>query len=262
MNYVIWPLALVLLLLCGGCAREEVGQALSPRSEVGGALLGQADGVDLLLDDDEFFDDESPAGEEDSDPLEALNRVFFELNDVLYYWVLSPLNTSYSAVVPLDIRSAIGNFVNNFAAPVRLINSLLQGNLVDAGAIFSRFVINSSLGVYGFGDPGAREFGISPREADFGQTLGSWGVGQGFYLCLPLFGPSTLRDSLGFMADSSAHPMVFFVNDLWLSAGYYTGTRVNLLSLHPNVYEDLKKYSLDPYVSMRQLYLDYRKKSE
>lgn len=247
---------LLLLFTCFGCARQKT---IDPAQDT--AMENQqeqGDEMDMLLSDD-FFDDESVFEDEFYDPLEPMNRFFFEFNDKLYYWVLNPVNNVYSAVLPVDIRYSVGNFFNNIAAPIRFVNSLLQLKLTDAGVVFSRFLINSTLGVYGFGDPAWIEFGLEPRQEDFGQTLGYWGVGEGVYLCLPVLGPSTARDAVGFAADAYTHPMVYFVDDIWVSGGYYAVSRVNLLSLNPDVYEDLKKYALDPYVSMRQVYLDYRR---
>jgi phospholipid-binding lipoprotein MlaA len=249
--------AFFLLLTCIGCAQKK--STASVQDTAVESMEEQGDDMDMLLSDD-FFDNESVAEEMYYDPLEPINRVFFEFNDKLYYWVLDPFNTVYRAVLPEDFRYSIGNFVSNLAAPIRLVNNLLQWKVSDAGVVLSRFLINSTLGVYGFGDPAGIEFGLKPRPEDFGQTLGYWGVGEGLYLCLPVLGPSSARDTVGFGADAYTHPMVYFVDDFRVSGGYYSVSRVNLLSLNPDVYEDLKKYSLDPYVSMRQVYLDYRRK--
>ncbi len=249
----------LLFVLCGpiGCAQKS-NSAPVQNVEVE-KDMEPVDALDELLDDD-FFDDESVSEEVYYDPLEPMNRVFFEVNDKLYYWVLNPLNAGYSAVLPWDVRFSIGNFVNNLAVPIRLVNNLLQLKLKDAGIELSRFLINSTLGVYGFGDPAFLEFGLEPKPEDFGQTLGYWGIGEGLYLCLPVVGPSNVRDLVGFTADVYTHPMVYYVKEFSVSASYYVVSRVNLLSLNPDVYEDLKKYSLDPYVSMRQVYLEYRRK--
>lgn len=240
-----------------GCARNVADNSTSEIS--GREGTDQGDAMDMLLDDD-FLDDDTIPEVEYYDPLEPMNRVFFEFNDKLYYWALNPLNTAYTKALPVDIRYSIGNFINNLTAPIRFVNSILQLKFNDAGAVVSRFIINSTLGVYGFGDPALLEFEITPRDEDFGQTLGYWGIGEGLYLCLPVLGPSNIRDGIGFAADAYTHPMVYFVNDLWVSSGYYLVSKVNLLSLNPTIYEDLKKYSLDPYVSMRQVYLDFRRK--
>ncbi len=256
-------IAVLSLFFCG-CARQNS----TSLQDVAEELPVEVDmGEDESLTDDDFDDfdnfDDFDEGEEDEpdyyDPLEPMNRAFFAFNDKLYYWVLKPANYAYTAVLPYDIRLSLGNFVNNIAAPVRLLNNLLQWKIADAGVVLSRFVINSSLGVFGLADPALREFNLEPRPEDFGQTLGVWGVGEGIYFCWPVIGPSNVRDSIGFAGDVYAHPMVYYVEDYSVSAGYYVGSRLNLLSLNPGVYEDLKKYSLDPYVSMRQVYLDYRR---
>ncbi len=255
-NYITVILMIFLLFLGVGCA-QKTNDSLVQDSVIG-KQEKQNDEMDLLLSDD-FDDAGSVASTNYYDPLEPMNRIFFEFNDKLYYWVLSPLSTAYTAVLPVEFRYLIGNFFNNIAAPVRFINNILQWKINDAGVVVSRFLINSTLGVYGFCDPAQIEFGLEPKPEDFGQTLGFWGLGEGIYLCWPILGPSSVRDTFGFAADAAAHPMVYFVDDIWVSAGYYTAGRVNLLSLNPNVYEDLKKYALDPYVSMRQVYLDYRR---
>jgi phospholipid-binding lipoprotein MlaA len=203
---------------------------------------------------DEFFEQE-----ETSDPLESMNRLFFEVNDTLYFWVMKPVNKAYSTVVPLDFRQCFGNFFDNIAAPVHVVNNLLQGKFAGAGIDLSRFLINSTAGVLGLGDPALRSFGLESHAEDFGQTLGVWGVGEGPYLYLPIIGPLTLRDSVGFAGNAAAHPATYVCAGVLEGAGYYTADKVNLLSLHPDLYEDMKKFSLDPYISMRQVYLEYRR---
>lgn len=193
------------------------------------------------------------------DPLEPLNRVFFVFNDKLYFWVLKPVKTGYTAVVPWDFRFIIGNFFNNLASPVDFANTLLQGRFSDAGAVFGRFVINSTLGVFGFGDAAAEAFDIQPRNADFGETLGVYGVGEGIFLNWPFFGPSNIRDSVGFVADMQLHPY----NYLDVEGEELFAARslefVNRLSLKGDAYEEMKRISVDPYVATRQAYADYRR---
>ena len=251
--------------MLAACAENSQQSVVVPAvdEDSGGAAVKDSEAsFDEEIDELDAFDDfgEDAADMPSySDPLEPMNRFFFAFNDKLYYWILKPVSNTYSAVLPHDIRLSIGNFVNNIAAPIRLLNNLLQGKIRESGIVLSRFVINTTLGVYGFGDPALREFGLEPKPEDFGQTLGVWGVGEGVYFCWPILGPSNARDTIGFAADAYSHPMVYYVDDFAVSAGYYVGSRVNLLSLNPDVYEELKKYSLDPYVSMRQVYLDYRR---
>ncbi len=203
---------------------------------------------------DEFFTQEDVA-----DPLESVNRVFFEVNDKLYFWILKPVNTAYTTVVPLDFRQCFGNFFDNIASPVWVVNNLLQGKFAGAGIDLSRFLINSTVGVLGLGDPALQSFGIKSRPEDFGQTLGAWGVGEGLYLYLPLIGPLTLRDSVGFAGDMLSHPVTYVGITYLEGVAYYTTDKVNLMSLHPGLYEEMKRYSLDPYISMRQVYIEYRR---
>jgi len=210
---------------------------------------------DLLAD--EMSEEEEAAGEI-SDPLEPLNRVVFEFNDKLYFWGIKPLRTGYRAVVPRDIRVCLGNFVSNLATPVVLINTLLQGRWEDAGVVLTRFGVNTVLGVYGFGDPAASELGLTPRSADFGQTLGTYGAGAGIYLCWPLFGPSNVRDSIGLVADNIAHPLTYLDVESAQAISFSAGSYLNRLSLSSDYYEEMKRYSLDPYVSSREAYHEYR----
>ena len=222
-----------------------------------------------LLSDEFLSDDEWDEGYDDdfereeletiSDPLEPLNRVFFTFNDKVYEWVLSPLTDGYIWVVPRELRESFGNFFFNLAAPVRFVNSLFQGELKQSGLVLSRFLINSTLGVYGLVDIAYLEFDIKPENADFGQTLGRWGVGDGIYICWPVVGPSSIRDSIGLVVDAYTHPIPYFHESRVLDVSYYTSNKLNTLSLNPDIYDDLKRFSLDPYVASRQAYYDYRK---
>lgn len=192
------------------------------------------------------------------DPLEPMNRLFFDFNDGLYDWVLKPVTDGYIWFLPYELRESFGNFFKNLSSPVRLLNSFLQGDIRGSGIVLGRFLINSSLGVYGLVDVADLEFDIKPRRADFGQTLGHWGLGGGIYICWPLVGPSNIRDSVGLVVDAYTHPIPYFHENRVLDVSYYTTNRVNSLSLHPDIYEDLRKYSLDPYIASRQAYYEYR----
>jgi len=239
-------------------------------------LLETEDGLagpDLLDDDPYLSEPEEVLGDpifEDDfvfnvpppiifDPLEPVNRAIFVFNDKVYFWVLKPTKNVYSFVLPQDIRRSIGNAFANLAAPIRFLNNVLQGEFEDAGAVLSRFAINSTLGVFGFGDPAYVDFDIEPRLADFGQTLGKWSIGEGFYICLPFLGPSNVRDSVGFLGDVYMHPVPYFSESLTFDMAYLGVSRINLISISPDVYEELKRISLDPYVAARQAYYDYRR---
>jgi len=230
-------------------------------------LLQEEEAVpDLLAEEDSWADDDKDANEEDDlataaiyDPLEPMNRFFFEVNDTLYDWVMKPVTDTYSWLLPQDLRDCFGNFFDNIAMPIRLLNSLLQADFETSGVVLGRFFINSTLGVYGLVDIAADKYKIMPRKADFGQTLGRWGVEEGIFLYLPFMGPMNIRDGIGFIADAYTHPIPYIHDSFLLDTAYYSTTKVNSLSLNPDLYDDLRKYSLDPYVASRQAYYDYRR---
>lgn len=223
---------------------------------VGMPSMGQA--VDYL--DDEAYA-ENNGGSDAYDPLEPVNRVFFSFNDTVYVWFLNPVATGYSKVVPGDIRGIIGNFFYNLGEPVRSINCLLQGRFRESGLAVSRFLINSTCGVFGLGDPAATDFHIEPVYATLGETLSVWGLGDGFYLVIPLIGPSTLRDFAGTAVDSMAMSSYYPWNDdsVTMATAFGTDT-INRTSLHLGLYEDIKKLSFDPYIAFRNGYFQMRSK--
>lgn len=239
----------VFMILCGFPVIAPASQKSSPQAEF----------PDLLQDEGNENNGEDPTVKLGiRDPFEPMNRLFFKFNDKLYDWVLKPTTDAYIWLLPRDLRDCFGNFFINMATPVSLLNALLQGDLALTGNVISRFLINSTIGVYGFVDIAADEFNIDLERADFGQTLGVWGLGEGIYICLPLFGPSSVRDSVGLGVDAYLHPVPYFHNDRVLDLAYYTTNKVNSLSLHPDYYEDLRRYALDPYVASRQAYYEYR----
>lgn len=238
-----------LLVLAGSAAAKEKDVAEPPD----------------LLDESYFTEEYDDFGAEGGnqlsihDPLEPLNRISFTFNDKLYFWAIRPIETGYSYVVPVEFRQSFSNFFTNLAAPVRLVNTLLQGRFADAGVVLSRFLINSTAGVYGFVDAAAQQWDIAPQSADLAQTLGVYGMGEGIYLCWPVFGPSNIRHSLGMAGDVFAGTTYYIDMTTAETATYYSINRVNGLSLSAQRYEDLKKYSIDPYVSLRQAFYDYRR---
>lgn len=215
--------------------------------------------VDYLSDD--FYSDKAEA-DVFNDPLEPVNRLIFTFNDKMYIWVMEPVATFYSHAVPRDFRGCINSFFRNLQEPVRFINTLLQARFLDSVKILQRFVINSTLGVYGFADAAGNEFGIRPVEASMGETLETWGLGDGLYLVIPLYGPSTLREMTGTVVDSlEMTPYYSWSDDLTVNGAIYVGKETNNLSLHLGQYEEWKKLLFDPYVSFRNAYFQYRRRS-
>jgi phospholipid-binding lipoprotein MlaA len=195
-----------------------------------------------------------------SDPFEPFNRMAFTFNDRLYFLVLKPVAKGYSRVVPEKVRIGIRRFFSNVTTPIRFVNALLQFKAGKAGNELSRFLINTTVGVAGFMDPAMERWNISRQSEDVGQTLGFYGAGPGFYMNLPFFGPSSLRDSVGLVGDILLDPRTYvFSNDLILSAGVVAYDRgINETSLNIGVYEGIKQDALDPYIFVRDAYHQHR----
>jgi phospholipid-binding lipoprotein MlaA len=215
------------------------------------------------VDDNDDFDllEEEYAEQmvEVSDPLEPFNRVMFNVNDTLYYWVVKPGSEIYAGVVPEPARVGIYNFFNNLTTPARLVNCLLQGKGEGADTELRRFAINSTCGILGFGDPALDEYGLEPVQEDLGQTLAVYGFGDGFYLVLPFLGPSNSRDSIGRLGDWFLNP-VSYVEPTEASYGITAVRFTNSSSLRLGEYDSFKSMTIEPYIAMRRSYAQYRAK--
>ncbi|SVB70473.1 uncharacterized protein METZ01_LOCUS223327, partial [marine metagenome] len=139
------------------------------------------------------------------DPLEGINRAIFGFNNVADRVILEPVAKGYKKL-PSPIQSGIGNFLNNLKLPLAAVNQLLQGQGKNAAESTGRFLVNSTIGIFGLVDV-ADNIGLEQKKEDFGQTLATWGVGDGFYIVLPLFGPSNLRDSTGMLMTMTTDPI-------------------------------------------------------
>jgi phospholipid-binding lipoprotein MlaA len=194
------------------------------------------------------------------DPLEPFNRGMFWFNDKLYFYALKPVAKGYRAVTPEPVRESVGNFFHNITAPVRVANSLLQGKLTNALDELTLFFANSTLGVGGLFDL-QDENGRRPTPEDFGQTLGHYGTPPGFYLVLPVFGSTNGRDVVGLVADSLTAPIPspYYVklHDVEV-VGLQTYDTVNGLSLDKDTYEAITRDNLDPYLFVRNAYMQQR----
>ena len=224
------------------------------------SLLYAADGeVDFL--DDAFYE-EAPEENVVKDPFEDINRVVFIFNDYAFTWILNPVATGYSKLLPSDIRGSVANFFYNLQEPMRFINSLLQVRFSDAGTLLARFTLNTVGGIGGLGDPAA-EMGFEKTEASFCQTLDVWGVPDGIFLMVPVMGPTTLRDISGTVVDRfSLTPIYYNWAAGWEeSVGIFMGKEVNNLSLHLGEYEKVKEMSFDPYIAVRDGFYQLRRQS-
>jgi phospholipid-binding lipoprotein MlaA len=195
-----------------------------------------------------------------ADPLSPWNKAMYHFNDKLYFWVLKPTAKGYSAVMPEDMRISFSNVIYNLTTPIRFVASILQFKVKDAGNELIRFVYNSTAGVGGLADVAKTDLSIPRKNEDLGQTLGKYGIGNGFYIVWPFIGPSSLRDSVGTFGDWFLDPVTYVTPFFFDSLAIRTGDRVNDVSLHIGDYEDLKKSAIDPYVSLRNAYIQYRQK--
>ena len=192
-----------------------------------------------------------------ADPLEPLNRAVFEFNELGDTYVAKPAAQAYSFVVPELFRGMLGNAFSNVRDLWTAANQLLQGKPMAALGDLSRFVINSTFGFAGVADV-ASEMGLERHIEDFGQTLGRWGIASGPYLVLPIFGPSSVRDGLGFVAGIYADPLRYvgsegFSNNLRLTREI--DQRASLLSAG----RVLEGAALDKYSFMRDGFLQRRR---
>jgi phospholipid-binding lipoprotein MlaA len=244
---------------------EPSSDAESPRSLVPLDLTASADreeeSDDTFLTEVPSSQPEKPAGAI-ADPLEPVNRAFFTFNDKLYFWIFKPIATGYKAVIPEDGRIGIRNFFSNVKTPVRLVNCLFQAKFKGAGNEMVRFVLNTTIGIAGFFDPAKKTFKIEKNDVDFGQTLGVWGMGPVFYIDLPILGPSSLRDGLGYVGDLFFDPQtylayIYLVEEI-VDYATWAWDKANETSLSLGEYENLKKAALDPYVALREAYAQYR----
>ena len=145
-------------------------------------------------------------GTSPQDPWERYNRHMDAFNDGLDRAVIKPAAQAYDAVTPLPVRVLVNNFLGNIGDIWVGVNSLMQGKVGDGASDFGRVLVNSTVGILGFFDV-ATPLGLQRHNEDFGQTLGVWGVGDGPYVVLPFFGPRTVRDSGGLVADTLADPV-------------------------------------------------------
>lgn len=192
-----------------------------------------------------------------ADPLEPVNRVVFQFNDKLYFWVIKPTAQGYKFVTPKIARRGVKNFFTNLAMPIRAVNCLLQADLKRTGIELGRFGVNTTVGVLGFGDP-ATGWGLKRQREDFGQTLGNLGLGPGIYIVWPVFGPSSVRGTARLVGDALLYPITYYPPSSAARIGLRVYDRVNRVSLRIGDYESIKEDSLDPYVAFRNGFHQHR----
>ena len=202
-----------------------------------------------------------PLTNPDVDPWEGFNRKMFAFNNAFDDALLVPVAKAYRAVTHKKQRKGLRNLLANARTPVILFNDILQGDFDRAGNTASRFVINTTIGFGGMGDP-AERMGIPQHSEDFGQTLAVWGVDSGPFVVLPFFGPSTVRDGFGAAVDTAADPVFWIRTDAAQLARISRTSSTIISSREPLIepLEEIQEKSLDYYASFRSFYLQARRR--
>jgi|TARA_B100001079_G_scaffold181469_1_gene156054 phospholipid-binding lipoprotein MlaA len=201
------------------------------------------------------------------DCFEKVNRGIFAFNQAIDGLIFEPLAAGYRHL-PSPIRTGTSNFIGNVSTLLTIPNNILQGDIGIAGKNTLRFVVNTTIGIVGLFDP-ASAIGLNSYEKeDFGQTLGSWGVGEGCYVVLPVLGPSTARDAMGSFGN-------YMGGDTWYNVtvrndthyfsdfDYYASKGVGGVDFRAKNFDDinnLEENSIDFYASVKSLYLQDRRK--
>lgn len=193
---------------------------------------------------------------EDDDPLEGLNRYFYDLNNALDILIFRQFAEAYRVVVPDGVRRSVTNFLRFIRTPVILANDLLQGDLERAEITTSRFIVNAAIG-FGFFDV-ASDSGLPYHEEDFGQTLAVWGVDSGPFLVLPLLGPTTVRDGAGSGVDILLDPLTYVLTTPQ-SIGRFGVTALDARERNLDTLDEIRRDALDEYARVRSLWLQNRR---
>jgi phospholipid-binding lipoprotein MlaA len=246
------PVAALIMLLFFSAAYAETHSGHSSVTPATGPLNEPFADNDFY---DPFGDDDFDAPAEIADPLQTFNRAVFYFNDKVYFYALKPVAQTYSAVVPEGARKSVRNFFANLRTPVPLINCLLQGNVNGAATELSRFLVNSTLGVGGLFDPAATRYAMHPSRTNADRTFRHYGADTGIYLVLPFLGPSSIRGSAGLVMDACMNPLWLVEITVWERMSIVACEAVNDTSLEIGLYEDLKKAAVDPYLALRNIYV-------
>ena len=190
------------------------------------------------------------------DPFIKFNRVMFKFNDYLYVGFVKPVSTITQAVLPNPLERGIKNVLDLIFSPLDIVNYLLQGNPKAAGKQTGRLLINATLGIGGLFDPADTIFKLPEQSTSFGYTLGVWGVGQGPYLVLPVFGPTVTRNASNSVFNFTAtrlymdEPTRNLTNGTRVITGFWAFS---------DTYDSIRKTSLDPYIIIREFTVNQAK---
>ncbi len=202
-----------------------------------------------------------------SECFENTSRAIFKFNMALDDAILEPIAKGFNKL-PEPIKVSTNNFTSNIGTLLSIPNNILQGNINQLGHSMGSFIVNTSVGVLGIFNP-AEKLGFNSHKEDVGQTLGTYGIGTGCYFVLPILGPTTVRDSIGLLADTFIDPFAIMTireHEILSTSGnaldYYSvkgATAINFRAENDLNFTSLEKNSIDLYSSMKSVYLQKRK---
>jgi phospholipid-binding lipoprotein MlaA len=191
------------------------------------------------------------------DPFEGFNRGVFKFNETMDNVLFTPLGKVYQAITPNPVDKGVTNFFSNLGDIAVVVNDLLQFKAGRAVSDAARFIFNSTIGLLGVIDV-STAMGLPKHNEDFGQTLAHWGVGSGPYLVMPLFGPTTLRDSTSLMVDKGFLNPVFYVDDTAVKSGLLTLNYIDFKADLLSADKLLEEAALDKYEFVKSAYFEKR----
>lgn len=264
--------ALALLVAAPASAFSERALLFAPRPPAGDALqfvalaevlpaaapaASDPYAVDAdLYAEDEDWDDAAPPALAEPDPFEGANRRLLSFNNGVDRFLLDPASKAYGFIMPDPAERAVLRAFTNLNSPAVFVNDVFQFEFKRAGVTFSRFLVNSTVGLAGLFDV-ARSMGLEGHTSDFGQTMANVGIGSGPYIVIPLLGPSTARDAIGFGVDLLFRPLFYLLGPLdFLIVG--TGNGFVVRSSYADELEALREGSVDYYSTLRNAYFQRR----
>jgi len=266
-------LAAFLLIGTGSSFASDTGEMPTDAKQVaqfsdmkGAGAAQDAAGTGADEEDFDDFDEYADTEKLVADPLYGFNLVMFHFNDAMFHGVFKPVAEGYAWAIPAKPRQWVRNFFTNMLFPVRFINNILQGKFDAAYMETSKFIANTSWGLLGFADVTQgmkRNWEPKRPTADgLGQTLGKAGIGHGIYIVWPFLGPSSIRESVGWLGDSYLDPLTYgdlsFVEFLAIRA--YKNVNTLSLELRGNEYEAITEGAIDKYAAVRDAYIRFRAK--
>lgn len=254
--FLILPLMLAFVLL------SAPPQAHAQFFSIGTSEVRSTDeDDDFKLDDDNWDQYEEPVVIKD--PYEGYNRFMFRVNDKIYRYVFNPLADIYDFVLPKRAQELVDNFFTNAKSTVPFCNNLFQKKYKHAVTVGGRFLVNSTVGIGGLFDPAERYLHWKKHDEDFGQTLGYYRMGSGPYIILPLLGPSSGRDVLGWIGDYALNPFLWLgifdveKEDVFIGLGYLR--RVNAYAYRQrDDYDTVMVGAIDHYIALQNFYVQIR----